>query len=322
MGVASSRMEARVVRKCHAAQDIALFELEALNGGALPSFSAGSHIDVFLGDSLVRQYSLCNAPDTASRYEICVLREPASRGGSAAMHALTEGDTVHISEPRNHFSLAKNAPHSLLLAAGIGVTPILSMAQRLNESNAPFTMHYCAKSPERAAFVDRLTGSAFADRVHLHYSAVQTPNRLDIGALLAQQPAGTHLYVCGPQRFIDSVLEGARALGWQQDRLHYEFFSAEVQSRENDCAFEIQLASSGRIIQVGPTQTVTDALQAAGVAVMTSCEQGVCGTCLTRVVRGEPDHRDAYLTAEERAANDQFLPCCSRSRSQMLVLDL
>ena len=146
--------------------------------------------------------------------------------------------------------------------------------------------------------------------------------KLDIGALLATHQVGTHLYVCGPKGFMDAVLQTARAKGWPESQLHYEFFSADVARSDADGSFEVKLASSGKVVNVSKDKTVVEALKAAGIEVQTSCEQGVCGTCLTRVLEGEPDHRDMYLTTEEQAANDQFMPCCSRSITSMLVLDL
>nr|HPG81622.1 iron-sulfur cluster-binding domain-containing protein [Piscinibacter sp.] len=168
----------------------------------------------------------------------------------------------------------------------------------------------------------RISRSAFAPRVQFHHDDGVPDQRLDIAALLAEPPAGRHLYVCGPKGFMDAVLGAARAQGWPESQLHYEFFSADVAPVAGDASFEVQLASSGRIVVVPADRSIVQALAEAGVTVATSCEQGVCGTCLTRVIEGEPEHRDLYLTPEEQAAGDQFLPCCSRSRSARLVIDL
>lgn len=319
----SPTLSVRVSRKVTEATDIQSFELVDAAGAPLPSFSAGAHIDVHLPDGIVRQYSLCNDPGECHRYLIAVLRDPASRGGSTAMHdSVHEGDLLQISAPKNHFPLVHEARRSLLLAGGIGVTPILCMAERLALSGAEFDMHYCTRAPDRAAFMNRIRLSAFAPRVSMHFDDGPSEQRFDLAAAVARPEPGVHLYVCGPKGFMDAVLAAARARGWPEHQLHYEFFAAEVQTSATDTAFEVRLASSGRTIAVGAGQTVTAALAAAGVDVPTSCEQGVCGTCLTRVLAGEPEHRDAYLTPEEQAANDQFLPCCSRARSPLLVLDL
>ncbi len=321
--MSSVNLQVRVARKAQEALDIVTLELVASDGRALPAFSAGSHVDVQLPGGITRQYSLCNDPKETHRYLIGVLRDPASRGGSQAVHdSLKEGDVLQISAPRNHFPLAHEAKQHLLLAGGIGVTPILCMAERLAITGAAFEMHYATRAPERTAFRARIAASSFADRVHFHYDNGDAAQKLDLKALLASPQAGTHLYVCGPKGYMDAVLGTARAAGWPESQLHYEFFGAEVAKSDSDAGFEIKLASSGRIIMVPKDQTVTQALAAAGVEVMVSCEQGVCGTCLTRVLEGVPDHKDSYLTPEEQAANDQFTPCCSRSKTPQLVLDL
>lgn len=319
----ASTLSVRVLRKELAALDICTFEMVDVNGGPLPAFSAGSHVDVQLPGGLTRQYSLCNDPKETHRYLIGVLRDAASRGGSSAMHdQVAVGQVLQISAPKNHFPLAHDARRSLLLAGGIGVTPILCMTERLAITGADFEMHYCARSRARMAFRERISASEFAHRVQFHFDDGDAQQKLDIERLLAAPQDGLHLYVCGPKGFMDAVLNAARRLGWQESRLHYEFFSAAVASSDRDASFEVKLASSGRIIVVPGGKTVTQALSEAGIEVQTACEQGVCGTCLTRVLEGVPEHKDLYLTPEEQAANDQFTPCCSRSRTPLLVLDL
>ncbi len=319
----ASALKVRIERKKTEAVDICSLELVDVTGKQLPPFSAGSHIDLQLPNGLTRQYSLCNDPTEQHRYLVGILRDPASRGGSQAVHELLkEGDEITISEPRNHFALARDAKHHLLLAGGIGVTPILCMAERLGVMGESFEMHYCTRSKERTAFYDRITGSAFATKVHFHFDDADVAQKLDLERVLSSAPAGTHLYVCGPKGFMDAMLAAARARQWPEDHLHYEFFAADVGPSEDDESFQVKLASSGRVVVVPKDQTVIQALAAAGVEVPVSCEQGVCGTCLTRVLEGEVDHKDLYLTPEEQAANDQFLPCCSRAKSPMLVLDI
>lgn len=313
----------RVARKQQEAVDICTYELVAADGGPLPAFSAGAHVDVHLPGGLTRQYSLCNDPTESHRYLIGVLRDPASRGGSAAMHDLVaEGQLLQISAPNNHFPLAHDASRHLLLAGGIGVTPILCMAERLANTGADFEMHYCTRSPERTAFHQRIAGAAFAPKVHFHFDDGAPEQKLDLAALLSAPASGVHLYVCGPKGFMDAVLNTAREKGWPEAQLHYEFFAGTVTKSDSDASFEVQVASTGKIVVVPRDKTVVEALADAGVVVQMSCEQGVCGTCLTRVIEGIPDHKDMYLTPEEQAANDQFLPCCSRSKSPRLVLDL
>ena len=313
----------RVARKAQEATDICSLELVATDGSALPSFTAGSHIDVHLPGGLTRPYSLCNNPAETQRYVLGVLREPVSRGGSLAVHdTLRAGDLLQISAPKNHFPMAHDAKRSLLLAGGIGITPILSMAEHLSASKADFRMHYSTRSVERTAFRTRIAASAFAGQVQHHFDDGDAAQKLDLAAVLAAPQTGTHLYVCGPKGFMDAVLTTARAQGWPEAQLHSEFFSAEVVHLATDAAFEVKIASSGKVVLVPKDQTVVQALAAAGVDILTSCEQGVCGTCLTRVLDGTPDHKDSYLLPEEQAANDQFMPCCSRSKSPVLVLDL
>ena len=313
----------RVAARELEALDICSFELVSADGSSLPPFSAGSHIDVHLTGGLIRQYSLCNDPGESHRYLIAVLRDPASRGGSQAMHDQVEvGQILTISAPKNHFPLVQDARHSLLLAGGIGVTPILCMAQRLACVGAGFEMHYCSRSRSRTAFVNRIDHAAFAQQVHFHFDDGAPDQKIDLPSLLSKPQAGTHLYVCGPKGFMDAVLSAARSAQWPESQIHFEFFGAEVQTADTDTSFEVELASSGRVVVVAKDQTVIHALTEAGVDVLTSCEQGLCGTCLTRVLSGTPDHRDQYLTPDERATNDQFLPCCSRSKSARLVIDL
>ncbi len=313
----------RLAAKHLAAEDICALELRHPEGAALPPFSAGAHIDLHLGEGLVRQYSLAGDPADTSRYLLGVLREPASRGGSLAVHdKLREGDLLGASLPRNHFPLHEQAPHSLLLAGGIGVTPLLSMAEQLHREGRGFELHYCTRSAARTAFAERLRDAAWAASAHLHHDDGPAAQRLDLPGLLRAAPPATHLYVCGPRGFIDWVLQGGRDAGWEDARLHREYFAAAAELPSTGGAFEVELASSGRVVRVAPAQTIVQALAAAGVDVATSCEQGVCGTCLTRVLRGTPEHRDSYLTDEERARNDQMLLCCSRALSPRLVLEL
>lgn len=314
--------QVRVARKTDEAQDICGFELVAADGGALAPFSAGAHIDVHLGAGLVRQYSLCNDPRETQRYRLAVLREANSRGGSTAMHALAEGQVLQASLPRNHFPLAAQARRHLLLAGGIGITPILAMAEQLAGEGAAFELHYASRSADRTAFARHLREAPWAAQVQLHHDDGPAAQRLDLPALLARPEPGRHLYVCGPAGFIEAVLGHARAAGWPEDALHREFFGAPATSAAPADGFEVQIASSGAVIAVPPGRTVVAALAAAGIQVPVSCEQGVCGTCFTRVVDGRPDHRDLYLTDAEREAGDCFLPCCSRALSPRLVLDL
>lgn len=323
MNDARDVLPVRVSRRWTEAVDIVAFEFVACDGRPLPAFSAGSHIDVHIKTGMVRQYSLCNDPSEEHRYQIAVLKDPGSRGGSVHMHEqIHEGLELIISAPRNHFELAHGSRQNLLIAGGIGVTPILCMAERLFAIGARFDMHYCTRSPERTAFHNRLAQSQFSERVHYHHDEGAQSKRLDIRSLLRDRDRQEHLYVCGPKGFIDAVLTAARSQGWAEARLHYEFFGALPSHTAGDRAFQVQLASSGRLVHVDKEESVVQALARAGIDVRVSCEQGVCGTCITRVLEGVPEHRDCYFTPDEQAANDQFTPCCSRAKSPRLVLDL
>ena len=302
------------------AEGVLSFELVDPDGKQLPPFSAGSHIDVETAPGLVRQYSLCNPPHERRRYQIGVLREPASRGGSASLHDRVQpGDCIRVSEPHNHFALAPDAKRSLLLAGGIGVTPILCMAERLKHIDAPFEFHYATRSRNRAAFIDR----AKACNGHIYFDDEPQINRLDLEQLLTLPDPDTHVYVCGPSGFIGAVLTTTARLGWPDVQVHREFFAAaeEIEKAPSD-VFEIQIASTGKVLMVPPDASVTDILVSHGIDIPVSCQQGVCGTCITRLLDGVPDHRDTFMTAAEHARNDRFTPCCSRAITSSLVLDL
>ncbi|MGF0238823.1 PDR/VanB family oxidoreductase [Rhodococcus sp. IEGM1300] len=311
-----------VVSRKDEAQGICSYELASIDQGPLPAFSAGAHIDVHLPGGLIRQYSLCNHPEEQHRYVIGVLRDPASRGGSQRLHELINaGDRLRISEPRNLFPLAHQAKRSLLFAGGIGITPILCMAERLAHSGADFEMHYCARSSERAAFVDRIRHSAFADRVFLHFDE-QPDTALNAAQVLANPQDNVHVYVCGPGGFMQHVLDSARAQGWQEELLHREYFAATPTDTSQDGSFSVKVSSTGQVFEIPADKTVVQVLESHGIDIAMSCEQGICGTCLTRVLDGVPEHRDLFLSEEEQALNDQFTPCCSRSKSPLLVLDI
>lgn len=313
-----------VISKKYAdAIDVAVFELSAPEGQSLPPFSAGSHVDVYIRDGLVRQYSLCNDPAECHRYVIAVLRSADSRGGSRALHELAEvGMPLRISEPKNHFALAPAVPHSLLLAGGIGITPVLCMAERLATTSASFELHYCARSRTRAAFLKRIVASSFSDRASCYFD--DEPGRpFAVDNVLARTRVDAHLYVCGPVPFMRQAVRAARARGFADSQIHFELFAAEpAPAAAPACEFRIKIASTGHVYPIPPDLAVVDALAQYGIDIPVSCCQGVCGTCITRILEGIPDHRDSFLTDQEHARNDQFTPCCSRSKSSLLVLDI
>lgn len=316
-------IEVIVTTKRQEAYGINSYELAESGGGTLPSYSAGAHIDVHLPGGRIRQYSLVTPAADGKCYTIAVLKEPESRGGSLAMHEqVSLGTRLQISAPRNHFELVPDASHSILFAGGIGVTPIICMAEELAVQGANFTMHYCARSRDRAAFVDRIRAAGFAHQVRFHFDDEAPEQRLSAERALACAKENTHLYVCGPRGFMDYVIDTAKKMRWPSARIHSEYFTGDAPGSEGDTSFKVKIASSGAIFDVPIGKTVLAVLEKHGIEIPMSCEKGVCGTCLTGVLEGEPDHRDAVLGDEERALNNQFTPCCSRAKTPLLVLDL
>ncbi|MET9785734.1 PDR/VanB family oxidoreductase [Streptomyces canus] len=317
------------------------YELRAADGGALPSFEAGAHIDVHLGPSLVRQYSLCNSPREKGRYLICVRRDDTGRGGSRTLHRdLAVGRRLRISPPRNHFPLVA-AGHHVLVAGGIGITPLLSMAEALAARGASFVLHHYTSSAAEAPLLEWLQSSALGERAVVHHSDQGDTVRAGLPAELQVPEADTAVYVCGPDGFMTHVVAEATAAGWHPGQLHTERFaptappSAEAEAGDGDgdrdrdgakagvaAEFTVRIASTGTGYRVPADRTIAEVLTAHGVEVELSCEQGICGACLTPVLAGEPDHRDEVQTPDERAAGDRITICCSRARSPELLLGL
>lgn len=290
----------------------------------LPPFEAGAHIHIKLPNGLLRQYSLCRLQCDPRYYEIAVLKDPQSRGGSAEVHNLKIGDKVEVSEPKNHFSLLKPKKNTLLIAGGIGVTPLITMAQTLHSLGTPFAFHYCAKSSETAAFVEALKLGPFSDKIVFHFSQELQSGRMDVEQVLGEHIRGTDLYICGPAEFITYVLTQARLLGWSEERLHREYFAAPVVAENvlEDMSFTVKIASSAKQFTVGEGQSISQVLEVNGIFIPVACESGVCGTCQTGVVEGNPEHRDVFLTDKEKAQGKLIMPCCSRAKTGSITLDL
>jgi vanillate O-demethylase ferredoxin subunit len=318
-----SWLQLKISARREEAQQICSFELIDADGRALPPFTPGAHVDVQIGSGLIRQYSLCNDPSEQHRYLIAALREPQGRGGSVALHdTFKVGDMIRVGEPKNHFPLAAHADRHILLAGGIGVTPLMAMAEYLSRRGQDFEMHYCTRTQARAAFLDRIRKSAFAARAHVHFDDGPEEQRFDAAKVLGKPLPSTHLYVCGPSGFMSYVLQTAKSQGWPDEQTHREYFAPAEQSAPPAGQFEVELASSGQVFVIPADKPIVEVLLDQGIEIPTSCDQGVCGTCLTRVISGVPDHRDSFLTDQERAQNDQMTPCCSRAKSPRLVLDL
>ena len=312
----------RVVQMRYEAPSVLSLELIRPGGGSLPPFTAGAHVDVRLAPDCTRSYSLLNNSAERHRYAIAVHLDPDSRGGSRLVHdRLRVGDLISISSPKNHFSLDENAEHSVLIAGGIGVTPLLSMAQRLNVLGRPWQMLYAARSRSSAAFLDQLESirAAGVGCLDFHFDDEVGGVPPDLSSVVASAPSGSHFYCCGPS----PMLEAFRLLtnGIPEGRVHFEYFAA-AQEAAVSAGYELVLAKSGKSVEVLPGMTLLQAILDAKVDVNYACSQGVCGTCLTRVLEGQPDHRDNYLNDEERASNSMIMVCCSGAKSARLVLDL
>lgn len=318
----SRNITVRVARITPQTPEILSFELVHPWGGRLPGFAAGAHLQVHTPGGFARQYSLLDPPpdgQACERYVIGVKREPASRGGSQALHErVREGDLLAVSAPHNTFSLAPEARHHLLLAGGIGLTPLLAMARQLQREDGAFTLCVFARSREHLAFADAL--AALGPAVRLHFDDPADPRKIDLRELLAFPQPGTHVYVCGPGGFMQAVQRAAA--DWDEACLHREYFAVPEGGGRGvaDAPFALRLARSGITVQVGPEQSAVDALHQLGLSVPTSCEQGICGTCTVDWLGGEPDHRDYCLSGSERRS--RIALCCSRARSPELVIDL
>jgi vanillate monooxygenase ferredoxin subunit len=297
-------------------------ELTNAEDGALPAFTAGAHVDLALGNGLERSFSLLNDPAETHRYVIAVLREADSRGGSVWVHDhLHRGDRLTASEPINNFPINEAGETHILIAGGIGITPLKAMAHRLVARAANFTLHYCARDQERAAYLDELR-ALIGTRLHAHLDAGDITRGLDVRELLASRPAAAHVYVCGPAGLIRAVREAAR--DWPKGSVHYELFrgsEADIAPRSINQPFEIRLARAGKTFTVPADRSILEVLRANGIKVKTLCTEGVCGTCRVGLLGGKADHRDEVLTDAQRERHIQV--CVSRALpGETLILDL
>jgi vanillate monooxygenase ferredoxin subunit len=314
----SNAMRLEVARRTFIARDVVEIDFMHLQKAPLPEVSPGAHLLVHLSQELSRQYSLCNGPADRDVLRIAVKLEAGGRGGSAAMHRLAVGDSVLAELPRNAFTL-EAAAHTALFAAGIGITPIVSMVKSLAAADRPYTLFYCARDEDQAPYLDLLRRPPYVPNLHVCFTA--RDGRIDVASALQALPRESRLYTCGPAGFMKEILGAAQGLGWPADRLHQEYFSADMPDQAGP-SFKVVLAKTGRELFVGANESVVMACRREGCDIPTSCEQGVCGTCLVTVLGGEPDHRDLYLTDKEKDGNTMMLACCSRARSAELVLDL
>ncbi len=311
--------DARVVQvsKVTAEADGVLsFELRAEDGGQLPEWTPGAHIDVILPNGEIRQYSLCGPADEPGCWRIGVLCETDGRGGSKYLHdSLVEGDRLRVSAPRNHFGLI-NADRYLFVAGGIGITPILAMVKAVASQGKPFTLLYGGRSRQTMGFLKEL--EEFGDNVIL--APQDEAGLLDVAEFLGEATTGTSVYVCGPETLIDVV--EAHCENWPYGMLHRERFAPKTKPALEPGGFEVELAKSGQRLYVPPTESLLTVLQDAGCEIDNSCTAGICGTCLVKVLSGTPEHNDDVLSDEDRDAGEVMLVCVSRAKTDLLVLDL
>jgi phthalate 4,5-dioxygenase reductase subunit len=309
----------RVADKRTAAKDIHLITLQKDDAGELPPFSPGAHILVTAPNGAQRRYSLCNGPQDKNRYVIAVKREGNGGGGSISMSDdLRVEDHIDVSEPENYFSLTTGAKTNLLIAGGIGITPIISMARHLAHSKDPYKLIYCAQSPEVTAFLDEFVAGDLSSNAKLHHDFGDINRSLRFADALKVQPRGAHLYCCGPRAFMQAVRDASKH--WAPGTVHFEDFGTSDFGEGPDLAFKVRLAKSERVVDVPAGMTIIQALESAGIEVPSSCQSGTCGTCRTTLLGGIADHRDFVLEEEEQAAN--VMICVSRSLTNELVLDL
>ena len=312
----------RVISRDMLTARIATFELSDLTRAALPPYQAGAHIEVDVRPGLIRRYSLCGDPRDEGRYRIAVQRDPDSRGGSRIIHESWKiGDIVTVSAPRNNFPLAIVDAPIILIAGGIGITPLLAMAFELTRRQQPFELHYTARSASHMAFRQLLADAAFRKHVKLYFDDAHPDQRFSIQRLIDSVSRNAHIYVCGPAGLNAGVMKAARRSGFLNRQLHQETFAVGKSGTDNR-SFTVEIASTHQTLDIPADHTILEILDQNGVFVPSMCRQGICGICITNVLSGQVDHRDNYLSPDERAKSDVMLPCCSRAATPHVVLDI
>lgn len=321
-GFPSVLREMKIVGVRDIAESVREFSLLPADGKRLDSFTAGAHLEceVRLPDDRMgmRAYSLTNAPDENRVYRIAVARSDTGRGGSTFMHMLHVGGTIRVGSPRNDFPLLLTAPHTLLIAGGIGITPILAMARALSHAGRPFQLHYVGRHRAAMAYIDEIEAMPGASIV---FDGGDPAHGLDIPALVADGREGRHLYVCGPRAMIEAVLAAAKSTGWAQRQLHFELFGADL-PQAGDRPFTVEFARRGVSAIVPAGRTILDLMEELGLDPLFDCRRGECGICVTDVIEGEPDHRDMNLSEREKKAGNLICTCVSRAKGDRLVLDI
>lgn len=316
----ASFLQVQVARKWSTAKDVVGLELLPIGDEQLPTFLPGAHIDVRLPNGVIRQYSLTNGPGELDKYRIGVKLEQVSSGGSKYIHeTLSEGSVIEISAPRNNFPLRRDATRTVLIAGGIGATPLLAMAQVLEKQKLNYKLHYFAQSDEHLAFPEILNFLGANCIRHLGFSVEETLAK--VRESLGEHVNSENLYVCGPAPMLEATRNIAAELGWPDESIHFEYFkNSKVVSYES--TFEIDLARSALTLNVPAGKTVLQVLRDNGIVIPSSCEQGACGTCLVKVLAGQPDHQDVYLSDSEKKRGDKMLTCVSRALSNKITLDI
>ncbi|WP_245968435.1 PDR/VanB family oxidoreductase [Hephaestia caeni] len=306
------------------ADGISSWEFRRADGGLLPAFTAGAHIELRLGNGMSRSYSLCNAQEDRDHYVVAINRDPNSRGGSTLIHdTVKPGDRIALSAPRNHFPLVEDAEHVVLIAGGIGITPMYCMIQRLERLQRSWELWYSCRQRSMCAFRERLEALELAKpgRVNFNFDREPGGRMLDLEQVIAGTPQNAHLYCCGPNPMLQAFETAAVHLGRPLDHIHVEYFAAKEEAALGG-GFAVMCAKSGRELHIEHGQSILDAMIDAGIDIAYSCSEGICGTCECKVLEGVPDHRDSVLTPDEQAANDRIMVCCSGSQSARLVLDI
>jgi phthalate 4,5-dioxygenase reductase subunit len=309
----------RLARKEEIARDIFELEFRRADAAELPAFTAGAHIQIRVPNELVRKYSLCNDPAERDRYVIAAKHESAGRGGSRSLiEDASIGDDLLVSEPVNNFGLPRRTQAFVLIAGGIGITPIMSMIRQLrNEQDKQFRLYYCTRTPEATAFRDELSAPELRSKVRIHHDDGDPEKALDLWPILEERKNLAHLYCCGPRALMEAVRDMSGH--WPPSAVHFEAFGDAETHKTDDRPFTVKLARSGEVIDVPAGRTILEAMRARGFEAPSSCESGTCGTCRTRLLAGEADHRDLVLADGERG--HQIMICVSRARSTQLVID-
>lgn len=318
-------LRVRITEARHEAIDVRRFELESEDGSPLPEFHAGAHVDllVHLPDRsrALRSYSIASPPsEKPQRYTVAILYEEDGTGGSMFLHEkVRAGYNIDISAPKNYFELAENVESSILIAGGIGITPILAMAHELSAAEQPFDLHYASKTVEHMAFRKTIE-EAFADQATLYFDDGDPAKGINVAGVLGAPEPGRHVYVCGPKGLIDAARDTAETLGWDELNVHFEVFTPP-EPMAGDTALEVVAAKSGITVQVPKDMTILDALEEAGVEADSDCRMGICGTCAVKILEGEAAHRDNVLLRGEHA-DGMICTCVSRANTPRLVLDI